>query len=200
MPKMQAGLLLLLAALLLAGPAVAQDQRFAVRFGFILVEPTGDTTDNGVTRELNTKGGVEADFEWYFHPRVGLEVASLGSANVDVRDDGDTVAGITFSSITLGINGHAVRSEKVDFALGILAGGATYGDFEVEGSTATFDTKSDTAWGAQAFVDMSVSRKWAVNVGLKYLATQLELKDGSKFDYDPVVLRVMGVYRWGVHQ
>ena len=47
---------------------------------------------------------------------------------------------------------------------------------------------------------MTVSRKWAVNVGLKYLATQLELNDGSKFDYDPVVLRVMGVYRWGVHQ
>jgi len=200
MPRTQAGLLLLLAALLLAGPAFAQDQRFAVRFGFIVVEPTGDTRDNGVTSELDTKGGGEADFEWYFHPRVGLEVAILGSANVDVQSDGDTVAGVTFSATTLGINGHVVRSEKVDFALGILAGGSTYGDFEVEGSTATIDTESDTAWGAQAFVDMSVSRKWAVNVGLKYFTTQLELEDGSKIDYDPVILRVMGVYRWGKHQ
>ena len=63
MSRARAGLLLVVAALLLAGPAVAQDQRYAVRFGFLLVEPTGDSIDGGTTRELSTQGGFEVDFE-----------------------------------------------------------------------------------------------------------------------------------------
>ena len=110
------------------------------------------------------------------------------------------MAGVTFSAFTLGINGHVIRSEKVDFALGLVAGSASYSDFEVEGSTTTFDTERDTTFGAQAFIDMTVSRNWAVDLGVKYLASRLELEDGSKIDFDPVILRVMGVYRWGKHQ
>ena len=200
MARARAGLLLVVAALLLAGPAVAQDQRYAVRFGFLLVEPTGDSIDGGTTRELSTQGGFEVDFEWYFHPRVGLDVASIGSASADVESGGSRVAGVTFSAFTLGINGHVIRSEKVDFALGLVAGSASYSDFEVEGSTTTFDTERDTTFGAQAFIDMTVSRNWAVDLGVKYLASRLELEDGSKIDFDPVILRVMGVYRWGKHQ
>jgi hypothetical protein len=196
-----ASLLLVAAiALLSAGPAVAQDQKFAVRFGFLLLEPTGDGSDGGTGRELSTQGGFEVDFEWYFHPRVGLDVASLGAANADVESDGETVAGVTFSAFTLGLNGHVIRSEKVDFALGLVMGSASYGDFEVEGSTTTFNTETDTTYGAQGFVDMTVSRNWAVNLGIKYLTTTLELENGTKIDYDPLIFRVMGVYRWGKHE
>ena len=190
-------LLLSLAVLLLGGTAAAQDQKFAIRFGLNLVEPTSETTIDGDEFKLGTQGGLEFDFEWYFHPRVGFEVAAAGSANVDVESWGNKVAGVTFSTFTLGINGHVLRSEKVDFAVGLLGGRARYGDFEVEGSTTTISLDADTTWGLQAFVDMTVSRNWAVDLGLKYLNTQLDLASGEQIDYNPVIFRVMGVYRWG---
>ena len=192
MRRLRAGWLVVLAAALFALPAAAQDQRFALRFGLVLVEPTGDAFD--------TQGGFEVDFEWYFAPRVGFEVASLGSANADFDYNGDRATGVGFSTFTVGINGHVVRTEKADFALGVFGGRATYTDFEFEDSSATWDAKGDSVYGAQAFVDMTVGRKWAVNVGLKYIVTQLELDSGGDLDFSPVVLRVMGVYRWGRHK
>ena len=197
MRKLRAVLLLSLAAFLLAGATAAQDQRFAIRFGFNLVEPTSDTTIEGDEVKLDAQSGVGFNFEWYFHPRVGLDVATTGSADVDVKSEGDKVAGVTFSTFTLGVNGHVLRSERVDFAVGLLAGRASYGDFEVENSTTTISLDTDTTWGLQAFVDMTVSRKWAVDIGLKYLDTQLDLESGERIDYNPVMFRVMGVYRWG---
>lgn len=191
------GSLMVLSLLLLSAPGFAQDQKFAVRFGLNLVEPTGDSDGGGLLQEFDTHGGVEGDFEWYFHPRVGFEAGIAGSGTFDFDSDSDTVDGTTFSTITVGINGHVVRSDKVDFFLGILAGSARYGNFEAEGSSVSFDSERDTIWGAQAAVDMTVSRKWAVNLGLKYLKTRLDLAGNASVDYDPVILRVMGVYRWG---
>jgi hypothetical protein len=106
---------------------------------------------------------------------------------------------VSFSAFTLGINGHVVRSEKVDFALGLLAGSARYTDFEVGNIVTTLSTDQETTFGAQAFVDMTVSRNWAVDLGIKYLRTRLELGGGANIDFDPVIFRVMGVYRWGKH-
>ena len=192
MPRIRAALLIAAAVGLFAAPAMAQEQRFAFRFGFIIVEPTGDAFDD-------TQGGFEVDFEWYFHPRVGFEAAIASSTNSDFELTGQRVTDLLFSTFTLGFNGHVVRTKKVDFALGILAGSAAFRDVEIEGSTTTFQIARDTAFGAQAFVDMTVSRKWAVNVGLKYLDTQLELEQGPELDFNPVILRVMGVFRWGRH-
>lgn len=190
--RRRAGWLVVLAVALFALPAAAQDQRFALRFGLVLVEPTGDAFD--------TQGGFEVDFEWYFAPRVGFEVATLGSANADFDYNGDRVTGLSFSTVTVGINGHVIRTEKADFGLGLFGGRATFTDFEFENSSGTWDAKGDSVYGAQAFVDMTVGRKWAVNVGLKYLDAQLELDNGDELDFSPFVLRVMGVYRWGRHK
>ena len=189
MRRSRVGWLVFLVAALSALPTAAQDQRFALRFGLVMVESTGDTFD--------TQGGFEVDFEFFFHPRVGFEVGSLGSANADFDFDGDLVTGVYFSTFTVGINGHLVRSEKADFGLGLLAGHATFTDFEFDDSTATWDAKGDATYGAQAFVDMTVKRKWAINVGLKYLDTQIKFEKGAELDFSPVVLSVMGVYRWG---
>ncbi len=187
----------LLAALLPAGASVAQDQKFAIRFGFNRVESTGDTNVGGIARELDSMRGGELDFEWYFHPRVGFEVASTAAASADVLIDGDVLAGVSFSTFTLGVNGHLVRSEKVDFAVGLLAGNARYADFEFFTTRATIGTERESVWGAQAFVDMTVGRKWAVNLGLKYLDAQLDPGSGPSIDHNPVILRVLGVFRWG---
>jgi hypothetical protein len=191
--RLRAILLVAAAVGLFVAPAMAQDQKFALRFGFIIVEPTGDSFDD-------TQGGFEVDFEWYFHPRVGFEVASLGSLSSEFEGEGDYVTGMAFSTFTVGINGHVVRSKKVDFALGLLAGGATYRDIKVAGETATIEAKRDTTFGAQAFVDMTVSHKWAVSLGLKYVDTQVEFERGTSLDFSPVILSVMGVYRWGKHK
>jgi len=134
MRQLSLGPVVFLAAAMLAAPAIAQDQKFALRFGLVMVEPTGDI--------FETHGGFEVDFEWYFHPRVGFEVASLGFLSSEFEGEGDYVTGMSFSTFTVGINGRVVRSKKVDFALGLLAGGATYRDIKVEGETATIEREA----------------------------------------------------------
>ena len=189
MSRAVAVLLILSVLALLATPSFAEDQKFAVRFGIAVVRPAEDAFD--------AMGGFEVDFEWYFHPRIGLEAAGLGSASASVELGDGRVSGWAFSTFTVGINGHVVRTEKVDFALGLLAGRATYGDFDIVGQTTTLETKNGSTFGAQAFVDVSVSRKWAVDVGLKYQDAQIELERRPELDFSPVIFRVMGVYRWG---
>jgi hypothetical protein len=56
MPIARRGLLIGLAFALLATPAIAQDQRFALSFGLVMVEPSADRFDN--------LGGFEVDFRW----------------------------------------------------------------------------------------------------------------------------------------
>ena len=81
----------------LAPQASAQDQRFAVRFGLVLLEPTSDSVVMGERSELATAFGSQAVFEWYFANRVGLE-GSLGfAADADVESDGDVLAGVSMS-------------------------------------------------------------------------------------------------------
>lgn len=189
----------MLLANLLPGAAAAQDQRFAVRFGINLVEPTGQSTSMGQTSELDSQTGGEIGFEFYANRRLGLEVSMSGSASTDVQTSGLVVASVTFSSFLVGLNWHVVNTENVDWSLGVLAGRAGYGNFEVTSGITTIQIQDDTTYGVQTSVDLPITKggHWAINVGVKYLVTSLKLEGGQDIDFDPVILRVMGVYRFG---
>ena len=192
-------LLAIILAAFAAGTASAADEPFAIRFGLLVLEPTAESRIAGSPRSFDTQSGAEFEFEWYFLSRLGLQTGILGSADVEVADDDDQVAALTFSMVAVGLNGHPVRTESIDWGIGAFAGRATYGDFEWTDGSTSFDYERDTAWGVQTFLDIPIKKggRWGIDVGVKWISTGLELPSGSEIDYDPFIGRVMGVYRWG---
>lgn len=193
-------LLLLCCFAAMATGAAAEDERFAIRFGLVGLEPTSDSTFAGVTTELGSSGGGEFDFEWYFMRRAGLEGSVATVADADVDEDNDTVAGIALTPLTVGVNWHIIRNTSIDWAVGVLAGSIVYGDFEFEDGSSDIKSKTTSTYGVQSSVDIGVAKggRWAVNVGLKYLKADLEpdLPGAQEIDVDPLMYRVMGVFRF----
>jgi hypothetical protein len=194
------GIIVLVACV--AAPAAAADSRFAVRFGLNLLEPTGDSSSNGQQREFDTQNGIQGSFEWYFLNRLGLEAGILGAADVDINDDNDTGGALTFGMLNVGLNAHPIRTETIDWGIGAFGGRASYGDIDWTDSSVSWRSEDDTVWGAQTFLDISIKKgsRWGVGIGLKWISTALELDSGVDIDYDPLVVSVSGVYRWGTRQ
>jgi len=183
---------------LLSAPALAQDQTLILRFGPTLLESTsGSDTDLG-RYDLSSNGGFEVNFEWMFHPLWGLEASQQISGDIDFESDDDTVsgAGVSFIWFTVGINIHPVRTERIDWGIGVMGGKAYYSDFEFDDDRFDIETTDDTVWGAQTFIDISVNRRWAVDLGVRYVETSINLSRGREIEYTPLVFRAMGVVRW----
>ncbi len=196
-----------LAVSILVQPALAQDRRFALRFGGVAMSPTSDSTIAGTSVKLEAAFGVEVDFEWYINQHLGLEasVAFASDTDVESSDNLTVVSGITHIPVTIGLNGHIIRSEKVDWYIGVLAGAVRYGDFDFvsgggsgSGSTNKIDTSG--AFGAQTAVDIAIGSndRWGVNIGIKYLESKIEPEDPTlnTVQVDPVNYRVMAVFRF----
>ena len=183
--------------------ALAADERFAVRFGLVGIEPTASSIIQGQRNELKRAFGGEGDFEWYFTRHFGLEGSFAFGVDADVEENSDTVAGVTVTPITVGINWHVIRNDRFDWYIGAVGGRIGYSDFEFTStngsSTGSVESESDTTYGLQTALDIGVaaSGRWGINVGLKYLSADLPLGGtGAKLAVDPVILRVMGVFRW----
>ena len=183
----------------LAGPVRAEHKPFNIRFGVAMLEPTGNTTINSVNNEVTGTFGPAFDFEWRFSELLGLEGAIATAIDADIEEDGDAGAAVTMTPITAGLNAHIVRTKRVDWAVGVLAGQMIYADFAFVDDTATGSADNDFAYGAQTFVDFHVSEMWGFHIGVDYLKTQLEAtRDGmgATIDVDPLVVKAMGIVSW----
>ena len=107
-----AGFALLL--VLTAGASVphsfAEDEPFAIRFGVVVLQPTGGREILGQEYELGTSYGGEFDFEWYALHHLGLEGSIAIALDADIESRGDAVAGVTMVPLTVGLNGHIIRT------------------------------------------------------------------------------------------
>ena len=174
-------LVLVLVAAMGSSRVLADDGRFAIRFGLVNLERPEDTEGHA--------GGVQFDFEWYFQKRWGLE-SSVALVALPTALD-------LMIPVTVGLNRHVVRTRRFDWSLGVLAGRVFYvlPNFNT-GSTTTYD---GSAYGAQTSLDIGVTKRgrWGINLGLKLLKTRTsdDSPDG-KFVYDPIAFRVMGLHRW----
>jgi len=190
----------ILLALFLVQPTAASDERFAIRFGIVMLDATADSDILGDNISLGTGYGGEFDFEWYFIRVLGLEGSVLTAIDADVDENNSTVAGVTVTPITVGLNWHPVRNDRVDWYLGVVAGRIGYGDFKLDDNTdtATFSSESDTTWSAQTAIDIGVAKggRWGINLGLKWLKADLPIGGNQVIQIDPIVLRAMGTFRW----
>ena len=197
--------LLLAAVALLCVPAHAQDdKRFAIRFGPIYVAPVSDSSTSLGELEFDDGVGGEFDFEWYITKHFGLEASIAIAADIDVNDRTNTTTadGVTVTPLTVGLNWHIVRNGAVDWAIGAVGGAVVFGDFlfvdNSSGGTFISDSETEVAFGVQSFLDINIGESWAINLGVKYLEVEAEASDLAqvKIDVDPIIGRVMGVFRW----
>jgi len=188
----------LLTVLALPAYSGENEQKYALRFGGVVLDPTASSTIRGENTELDTAVGGELNFEWYFKPSWGLDLSSVGA--IDVEDKGgDRIDGISIRPFTIGINYHPVRTHTVDWSVGALVGGVSYGDFVVDGDTLSVTTENDLAYGVQTSVDLSPQswEHWAFNLGVKYLNTSAAFAGTpGEVSVDPLIWRAMLVYRW----
>jgi len=182
---------------------MAQDERSTIRFGLIYLDSTNDTDISGETTELQGAGGIEFDYEFYITKRFGVEASIATAADADTEADGDTVAALTVTPLTVGLNGHIVKTQKVDWAVGILGGRIFYGDFESTDNVSTAKTSDETTYGVQTFVDIGLAMqgRWGINFGVKWLKADVEVTPsipGPKvtLEFDPAIVRAMGYFRW----
>jgi outer membrane protein W len=192
-------LALMITLLLTATPPVAaQDKPFAIRFGLVMLDPTSSSTIMGQKNELDQAFGGEFDFEWYFIDKLGLEasIATVADADIETDSNGSSGAGIAVTPITVGLNWHPVRNESVDWYIGVMAGRIIFGDFEFDDDSASVSTDDDSTYGAQTALDIGIGESWAVNIGLKYLDATVKTAGNQEIAVDPLMVRVMGVFRW----
>jgi len=185
--------------ILLLPPTVAQDQRFAIRFGLTMFEPTSDSVIMGKRNELETAFGAQGVFEWYFANRFGLE-ASVGFAlDADLKSDNDVLTGVSVIPITVGINWHPVRTKTIDWGIGAVGGPILYADFTYvdsgDTSTGTVSTDTDLAYGLQTFLDVGFAKggRWGMSFGLKWLDSAVEF-GREELSVDPLIASVMGKF------
>ena len=145
-------------AMILTTPAMAQDDRFAIRFGLIGFFPSNDSTIESTTIGLEDSIGAEFDFEWYALPRLGLEASFAVALDSNIESEIDAAVGVTYTPLTLGLNGHIIRTRTLDWSVGVVGGVIWFTDFDIrnleDDPVASSDTVRETTYGAQTSLDV----------------------------------------------
>ncbi len=198
MRKVGAVSLLCLATLLWMPRSIADDERFAVRFGLILTQPTSELTFSDQTYELKRSFGFEVDFEWYALARLGLEGSVAFAFDANVESEADFLAGVSLVPLTVGLNGHIIKSKTLDWSIGVVGGVVIFTDVDIDAQAMTGSLRStaEPTYGIQTSLDVAFAGRWGMNFGVKYLNAEMELEELPPIPFDPVIVRVMGLYRW----
>ena len=178
--------------------AHAEEQKYALRFGGVVVDPTGSDPIQGENGALETAYGGELNFEWYFTPDWGLDISTIGATDFN-NADSDYANGISISPFTVGLNYHPVITHTVDWSVGFLVGGVNYSDFEFDDDRFSSTFRRDFTYGVQTSVDLSPASwtHWGFNLGAKYLNSSAEFEGTpGEIKVDPLIWRAMLVYKW----
>ena len=198
MNRIGAASLLGLVSLLWMPRSIAEDERFAVRFGLILSQPTAELSYLDQSYELQRSFGFEVDFEWYALGRLGLEGSMAFAFDANIESEADFLAGVSLLPLTVGLNGHIVKGKTLDWSIGVVGGVIVFTDIDIDSQAMTGMLRSTTepTYGIQTSLDVSFAGRWGMNFGVKYLNAEMELEELPPIPFDPVIVRVMGLYRW----
>lgn len=202
--------LLVGASMLLGTAALAAEGKNTIRLGLSHFEPTGDST--GVFRpvgapdfiymeeglEVDSDLGFELSYERRLSDLVGLE-GSLAYYKPDfdfrLRYDGaDTrehwAEAVRVMPLTVALNFHLLRSDKLDVYVGPAVAYVTYDDYDFwpeDDTRIEVELKDEFAFGAQAGIDYALSPAWGLSFRMKYLRMKGEIDSIYESDYDDIV-------------
>ena len=209
-------LLLTVAALASAAPALAAAPKNVFRFQVGAFLPTGDNSyeqeagkDAPPSVDLKVDGAaaVGVAYERRFTELFGLEVGlkySKPKFKIDFSEmyarkvpTGSVEASTRVMPLTLAALFHPLQGAgKVDFFVGPELVYAMYGssDFEL-GST---DYKNQLTWGAKAGLDVPINPKWSFTASVEYMSLKAEIDatGAPAFNPKPVVVAVGAAYKF----
>mgnify|MGYP003589093912 CR=1 FL=1 len=203
-------LLLTVAALASAAPALAAAPKNVFRFQVGAFLPTGDNSYqeevnkyavSSIDLKVDGAAAVGVAYERRFTELFGLEVGlkySKPKFKIDFSEmyarkvpEGTVEASTRVMPLTLAALFHPLQGAgKVDFFVGPELVYAMYGssDFEL-GST---DYKNQLTWGAKAGLDVPINPKWSFTASVEYmnLKAEVDQTDAPEFNPKPIVVAV----------
>lgn len=195
-------LLVLAMALMIPAAALAEAPQHTFRGNLVYVSPTGDETIFDTKVEADSALGFGLAYEYRFTDLYGLE-GQLTYSSHDVQIGGETAGDTSVMPLTLALNFHLSKNDKVDFYVGPVIGYVFYDDLSLDDDWGGEDVKlkNGFAWGVQAGIDVPFNENWAFTAGLTYLqttaetdeewgpATAVESDRDLELDVNPWVLR-----------
>lgn len=183
--------LVVLAALALATPAMAQDTHHFKIFGAIsYISPLGeeDVDAGSVTESVQASNetGYEFGFEWRFGKWLGLEASYVDSTH-EIEVDDVTFGETDMTPINVALNIHIIHSKYIDFYVAPVVSYVDFGDLELEsGGSESID--SETAYGAQIGLDISLGKNVAIIGGVRWISLDVTADDPSDPDDESVAV------------
>ena len=181
-----------------------------------IVDPPGELVfDYEDKLEADSAIGLFFGYEYMFTDMIGLDFG-LGYSKHDVDDTfcytetftpevgepeiidesgKETIGDVSMMPLTVGVNFHMSKSDKVDFYAGPFIGYVMYGDLSAkEADMEDIKLKSDFGYGVTFGLDVPFGGKgWMFSTALKYLSTKAEIDEegvDEALDVNPWILQI----------
>jgi outer membrane protein W len=199
-------LFVMVVALVVSAPALAEKGDSKIRFGAQLVSPTGDYTETEegetFTIEADSATGLFVEYEYMVGDKAGI-FANLSQQSHDITasafgieaDFGET----DLMPLEVGVNFYAAETDTLQFYLGPKLVYAMWDDVDVVGG-GTIKLKDTFGFGANFGLDFPIGDNgWAITTGLQYIVLDAETDEGVDdvdIGIDPFVLKVGAAKTW----
>ena len=209
-------LLLTVAALASAAPALAAAPKNVFRFQVGAFLPTGDNSYqeevnkyavSSIDLKVDGAAAVGVAYERRFTELFGLEVGlkySKPNFKVDFNSGiehkgmaGSMEASTRVMPLTLAALFHPLQGAgKVDFFVGPELVYAMYGSSDF--GMGSLDYKNQLTWGAKAGLDVPINPKWSFTASVEYMDLKAEIDQSGApgFNPKPVVVAVGAAYKF----
>ena len=209
-------LLLTVAALASAAPALAAAPKNVFRFQAGAFLPTSDKSYEqeagkdappSVNLKVDGAAAVGVAYERRFTELFGLEVGlkySKPKFKIDFSEmyarkvpTGSVEASTRVMPLTLAALFHPLKDAgKVDFFVGPELVYAMYGSSDF--GMGSFDYKNQLTWGAKAGLDVPINPKWSFTASVEYMNLKAEVDQtgAPEFNPKPVVVAVGAAYKF----
>jgi outer membrane protein W len=194
-------LLILAVMVLVAQPALAQDNMFKVFGGLAYISPLDDEeVDFGTVKdsiEASEELGWTVGIEIRFTDAIGLELDAVRATH-DIEFGGDAIGEIDFTPLSASLNFHIVHTTIVDLYIAPTATYILWGDLEFDSSSlGDLDAENDFAYGASVGLDIGLGDNFAIFGGVRWLNADIEPDDGDEeIGVDPLISRLGVAFRF----
>lgn len=185
--------------------AEAGDHKIRANLQYVM--PMG-SADLGIFDELID---VEADsaigfgfgYEYMATDLIGIDAnISYSCHDIDftLLAHTETIADTSMMPLTVGVNFHLLRNDKMNFYLGPFLGYVVYDDYNYKHSGESVPLENDFTFGAVLGIDAPIGQKgWMFSSALKFLQTEADYDHPDyvgDLDINPFIIQIGLGYRF----
>ena len=202
-------LILFMALASMPAQVSAEDERWALRFAVVSMDPRGSLvtvaeTGEQISYSSSSGIGLGIDLEYRASRRLGIDFGVLSASPniaVEVGEEPFTVRGsgdLNATPLYAALNVHLTPDSRFDLYVGPLVAYVKYDGFKLAagpGLIEEFTTENDFGFGGVVGLDIGLGDgQWLLNAAVRYIDTTLEATslDGGlgTTDWDPMIYSV----------